>query len=237
MNERVELLKQRFDIITQNAEKAALEANRKIEDIKIIAVSKIQKSYHVADAVEAGLKYFGENYVAELREKHEQLTETGVSVPEWHFIGHLQSNKVKYIAEFITMIHSVDSLKLAEEIDKRALQHERIIEVLIQINTSGEDSKSGIEPEDAAALAEQILKLKNVKLKGLMTIGTFTEDESLQRAEFTLLRNTLKSINEKLGSDLEELSMGMTGDYAVAISEGATMVRIGTAIFGERIYD
>ncbi|MBE2188099.1 MAG: YggS family pyridoxal phosphate-dependent enzyme [Desulfobulbaceae bacterium] len=237
MNERVELLRQRFDIITQNAEKAALGANRDIGDIKIIAVSKIQKFDHVADAVGAGLKYFGENYVAELREKHVQLTEIGVSVPEWHFIGHLQTNKVKYIAEFITMIHSVDSLKLAEEIDKRAQQHERVIDVLIQINTSGEESKSGIEPEDAPELAEKILKLKNVKLRGLMTIGTFTDDESLQRQEFKLLRNTLNSVNEKLGTDLKELSMGMTGDYAVAISEGATMVRIGTAIFGERHYD
>jgi hypothetical protein len=183
------------------------------------------------------LKYFGENYVTELREKYEQLNAIGVVVPEWHFIGHLQSNKVKYIAEFITMIHSVDSLKLAEEIDKRAQQHGRVIDVLIQINTSGEDSKSGIEPEDATELTEQILNLKNLKLKGLMTIGTFTDDESLQRQEFTLLRNTLNSVNEKLGTDLNELSMGMTGDYPVAISEGATMVRIGTAIFGERHYE
>jgi pyridoxal phosphate enzyme (YggS family) len=135
------------------------------------------------------------------------------------------------------MIHSVDSEKLADEINKRAAQHNRKISVLIQINTSGEESKSGIEPEDAPELAKRLMTMENIELRGLMTIGTFTDDETIQRREFSLLRNTLEKVNTECGLHLTELSMGMTGDFEVAIDEGATMVRIGTAIFGERNYN
>lgn len=237
MNDRVELIRKKYELIKRIGDEAAINCGRKVSDYKIIAVSKVQPSESVKNAVEAGIKYFGENYVNELKDKHDSLQATGVIVPEWHFIGHLQTNKVKYIVDFVTMIHSVDSLKLAEEINKRAQQSNRIIDVLVQINTSGEDSKSGIEPEDASTLASQIILFDNIKLKGLMTIGTFTDDENLQRKEFQLLRNTLAKVNNDLKLDLKELSMGMTGDFDVAISEGATMVRIGTAIFGERHYN
>lgn len=234
---RVEELKARYERIYEKALKAAQKANRDIDSFKIIAVSKTQSADYLADAVSAGIKYFGENYVNELKEKHEILENAGIIVPEWHFIGHLQSNKVKYIAGFVTMIHSVDSEKLADEINKRASQHNRKISVLIQINTSGEESKSGIEPEDAPKLAKRLLTMENIELRGLMTIGTFTDDETIQRREFSLLRNTLEKVNTECGIHLKELSMGMTGDYEVAIDEGATMVRIGTAIFGERNYN
>ncbi len=233
---RIEQLKARYDTIYERALKAAQKAQRDIDSFKIIAVSKTQTADYVADAVSAGIKYFAENYVNELDDKQEILRNAGIIVPEWHFIGHLQSNKVKYIAGFITMIHSVDSKKLADEINKRAEQNNRKINVLIQINTSGEESKSGIEPKDAPELAKSFLNLKNIELKGFMTIGTFTDDETIQRREFSLLRNTLETVNKVYGIELRELSMGMTGDYEVAIDEGATMVRIGTAIFGERHY-
>jgi len=234
---RVEELKARYDFIYQKVLKAAEKANRNKDEIKIIAVSKTQAADYVADAIAAGIKFYGENYVNEIKDKEEILRNSGIIVPEWHFIGHLQSNKVKYIAGFITMIHSVDSEKLAEEINKRAEQYNRKIDVLIQVNTSGEESKSGIEPEDAPDLAKSLLQMKNIELKGLMTIGTFTDDETIQRREFSLLRNTLENVNKSCRLELKELSMGMTGDYEIAIDEGATMVRIGTAIFGERYYN
>lgn len=234
---RVEELKARYERIYEKALKAAQKAYRDIDSLKIIAVSKTQSADYLADAVSAGIKYFGENYVNELKDKQEILENAGIVVPEWHFIGHLQSNKVKYIAGFVTMIHSVDSEKLADEINKRAAQHNRKISVLIQINTSGEESKSGIEPEDAPELAKRLMTMENIELRGLMTIGTFTDDETIQRCEFSLLRNTLEKVNTECGLHLTELSMGMTGDFEVAINEGATMVRIGTAIFGERNYN
>lgn len=229
-------IREHFDEVYYKAEKAAIKAGRNINDIKIIAVSKTQPAKVLEAAAEAGLKYFGENYVQELTDKYDILSNRGLNNIEWHFIGHLQTNKVRFLSHFIDYIHSVDSYKLAEEISKRAGYAEKTNNILVQINTSNELSKSGCDPEDAPALINDILKLPNINVKGLMTIGTFTDDEKLQRTEFSLLRKTLNEVNEELGTDFKELSMGMTGDYEIAIDEGATMVRIGTAIFGSRIY-
>jgi pyridoxal phosphate enzyme (YggS family) len=236
-NPDIELLKERLKRIRGNAAEAAVKAGRNPEDVKIIAVSKMHDVDLIFDAIEAGWKVFGENYVQEIRDKHQIFIDEGRIQPEWHFIGHLQSNKVKYLSPFINYIHSVDSLKLAEEISSRALQNNRIQDILIQLNTSCEESKSGCEPEETIEIISKTLELPNIIVHGLMTIGTFTDDESLQRKEFSLLRNMLEKVNKELKLNLKELSMGMTGDYDVAIDEGATMVRVGTAIFGPRSYN
>lgn len=231
-----QIIRERFQQISERVNNALLRAGRKENDAKIIAVSKTHPFELVLEAYNAGIRVFGENYVQEIKDKHQDFESASLEQPEWHFIGHLQSNKVKYISPFVDLIHSCDSFKLAEEIDKRAAQNNRIQKILLQINTSGEYSKSGCEPDEAVFVANNIIKLKNIELLGLMTIGTFTDDESVQRKEFSMLRNKLEVINKSLGLNLKELSMGMTGDYETAIDEGATMVRIGTALFGPRDY-
>lgn len=231
-----ENIKQNISLIKSNIEQVAKKFSRNAEKIKIIAVSKTQSIEAISAAFYAGATIFGENYVQELVEKQSLLSAKGI-LPEWHFIGHLQTNKVKYIAPFISLIHSVDSEKLAYEISRQAEKHNRIIEILLQINTSGESSKFGCEPVEAIYLAEKVCSLPNINLTGLMTIGTFSDDEAIIRKEFRLLRSKLEEINDKLGLHLNELSMGMSHDYQIAIEEGATMVRIGTAIFGERHYN
>lgn len=231
-----ENIKQNISLIKSNIEQVAKKFSRNAEKIKIIAVSKTQSIEAISAAFYAGATIFGENYVQELVEKQSQLSSQGI-FPEWHFIGHLQTNKVKYIAPFVSLIHSVDSEKLASEISRQAEKNNRTIDFLLQINTSGEISKFGCEPDEAITLAEKVSSLPNVKLKGLMTIGTFSDDEAIIRKEFRLLRSKLEEINYKLGLNLNELSMGMSHDYEIAIEEGATMVRIGTAIFGERQYN
>ncbi|HOK15460.1 MAG TPA: YggS family pyridoxal phosphate-dependent enzyme, partial [Candidatus Kapabacteria bacterium] len=210
-----ENIKQNIYQIKSNIEQAAKKFSRNFENIKIIAVSKTHPVEAISAAYYAGATIFGENYVQELVEKQTKLYEQGI-MPEWHFIGHLQTNKVKYIAPFISLIHSVDSEKLALEISRQAEKHNRTIDILLQINTSGEISKFGCEPDDAVSLAEKVLELPNIKLKGLMTIGTFSDDETIIRKEFRLLRSKLEEINKKLGLNLTELSMGMSHDYEIA---------------------
>lgn len=229
-------LKSRIEEIKIEVKEAAEINGRKFEDIKIIAVSKTHPIEYIYDAMEAGIMIFGENYAKELEEKHGIIATKGMKQPEWHFIGGLQKSNVKYIAPFVDMIHSVDSEKLLNEVDKRAKESDRIIDILLQINTSGEESKSGCEPDDIFQLVENTFSLKNVSLKGLMTIGTFTDDDEIRIREFSLLRESLRKINDKYSLNLKELSMGMSADYALAIREGATMVRIGTTIFGHRTY-
>ncbi len=231
-----EIIKQNFLNIKSIIEQTSKKFSKNPEDIKIIAVSKTHRIDAISAAYSAGARIFGENYVQELVEKQSQLSEKGI-LPEWHFIGHLQTNKVKYIAPFISLIHSVDSEKLASEIARQAEKHNRTIDILLQINTSGEISKFGCEPDEAVSLAEKVLGLPNIKLKGLMTIGTFSNNGTVIRKEFRLLKSILEEINNKLGLNLAELSMGMSHDYEIAIEEGSTMVRIGTAIFGERYYN
>jgi hypothetical protein len=232
----IEMLRDNWTIVKSKAEKAALSCNRSPEDIKIIAVSKTKPVNMVYAAMEAGINTFGENYAQELQSKYLDFEKNKFKQPEWHFIGTLQRNNAKYITPFVSMIHSVDSGKLAEEINKRATDSNRIIDCLLQVNTSGEYSKSGEDPEQMLILARDVQRHQNLNIRGLMTIGSFTDDEIIIRKEFTILRDCLNLINTKLGLDWKELSMGMTHDYDIAIEEGATIVRVGTGIFGKRIY-
>ncbi|NBL64267.1 YggS family pyridoxal phosphate-dependent enzyme [Flavobacterium sp. NST-5] len=201
------------------------------ENVTLVAVSKTKPVSDLMEAYEAGQRIFGENYVQELVEKHEQLPQD----IEWHFIGHLQSRKVKQIAPFVSLIHGVDSLKLLEEINKQALKNNRSIDCLLQIHIAEEDTKFGLDEVELNDLldSETFKNLKNIKIKGLMGMATFTENQDQIKKEFL----HLKSIFDKLqtpNSKLTTLSMGMSGDYKLAIECGSTMVRIGSSIFGTR---
>lgn len=205
---------------------------RDFNEITLVAVSKTFPEEDISFVYDCGHNDFGENKVQELKSKYDNLQDKNIN---WHLIGHLQKNKVKYIAGFVHLIHSVDSLKLAEVINEQAVKHNRIIDILIQVNTSNEDQKSGIEPEDAKNLCQEISKLKNVRLKGLMTIGMFTDDEEIIRENFRCLKSLYDEL-KYIHSTFEYLSMGMTSDYKIAIEEGSNMLRIGSAIFGYRNY-
>lgn len=198
-----------------------------------MTVSKTIAPDVVREVIEAGVTILGENYVQEARDKFKALVQYPVS---WHFIGHLQSNKAKYAVRLFDLIHSVDSLKLARELDKQAAKVDKIQQILVQVNISAEDTKSGISPDEAPRLIEEIGRLKNLAVKGLMTMPPyFYQPEKVQPffADLRKLRDQIKEQSPRNVS-LDELSMGMTGDFEVAIKEGATLVRIGTAIFGER---
>lgn len=211
---------------------------RKENSVKIVAVSKTHPIEYILWGIEAGIEIFGENYVQELKSKYQYFLDNNLTAPEFHFIGHLQTNKVKYIASFITMIHSVDSVKLAKEIDRRASDNNRIIDILVQVNTSGERSKFGCKPEELEFILNEIKNFENINIKGLMTIGSFSGDENIYRAEFRLLKQLRDDMQNKFSSlKLEHLSMGMSHDFIAAIEEGATIVRIGTNIFGLRNYN
>ncbi len=227
-----EYLKLNYEELIQDIRNVCELNGKNFDDITLVAVSKTFPESDIAFVNNLGHLNFGENKVQELKSKYENLKDTNI---KWHLVGHLQTNKVKYIAGFVHLIHSVDSLRLAESINEHALKHNRIIDILIQVNTSNEDQKSGVEPLEAAALCEEVSKLGNVRMKGLMTIGMFTDDEKIIRENFSLLRNLY---NELKGShnSFEYLSMGMTSDYRIAIEEGANMLRIGSAIFGNRNY-
>ena len=210
--------------------------SNKRENVKVLSVSKSHPVVALCNAYESGLRIFGENYVQEMVEKYETVSEEMKNNIEWHFIGHLQSNKVKYIAPFVNCIHSVYKLKLAKEIDKRAKENNRTIDVLLQVNTSGEDSKSGCKPKEADEIIKSSLELENIRFIGLMTISGLESTDEERKEEFRVLRKLRNEIEENLSVELPELSMGMTSDYHEAIEEGATMIRIGTAIFGKRVY-
>ncbi len=229
-------LRSRYDAISRSVADAALAAQRSPSAVRVIAVSKTQPIEVMQAALEAGLPAFGENYAQELKDKGSALPQNSA---EWHFIGHLQTNKVKMIAPFVTCIHSVDSERLAKEIAKSALNLGRTIDVLLQVNTSGEASKSGCEPHETYDLAEAALQLPNIRVRGLMTIAAFSDDAEFVRPMFRLLRSLRYELRLKFPEAaqqgaFDELSMGMSGDYEAAIQEGATMVRVGTAIFGAR---
>lgn len=235
------ILLENYNSIKQKISATAKKYNKNIDDIKILSVSKTHDAKVLLQAMSVGIITFAENYAQEFRDKNKKIIELLSNFepklnfsPDFHFIGHLQSNKVKYVAPFVSTIHTVDSIKLAQEINSQAEKNNRTINILLQINTSGQKNKSGTTPESAIALAEDTLTLNNINLIGLMTIGTFSDDEVLIRREFSILRETLKTINSELKINLKELSMGMSHDYEIAISEGATILRIGTAIFGAR---
>ncbi|MFO7525886.1 MAG: YggS family pyridoxal phosphate-dependent enzyme [Ignavibacteriaceae bacterium] len=208
-------------------------SGRNVDEIKLIAVSKYFGTETIEEAILAGLKDFGENKAQELNLKFEKL---GDKVT-WHFIGTLQKNKVKYAVKSAEFIHSVDSVELADEINSRAGKLNKVQKILLEVNTSAEESKSGlIDETDVHKLAEHCLNNGNLKLIGLMTMAPFTDDEKAIRNSFKSLRKMKEELNKKGFIQLTELSMGMTNDYEIAVEEGATMLRIGSAIFGDRDY-
>jgi len=196
-------------------------------EVKLVAVSKTKPISDILKAYDSGQRIFGENKVQELTEKHTKLPKD----IKWHMIGHLQTNKVKYIAPFVNLIHALDSEKLLKEIDKRAKQHDRKIDCLLQVHIAKEEHKFGIVPSEVSEFIENSEKYKNVNIIGLMGMATFTSDKVQIESEFTEL-NTLFSNFDKL----KVLSMGMSGDYKIAIESGSTMVRVGSTIFGNRNY-
>ena len=225
-------LKNRLENVNDRIYKAALKCGRDPENIHLVAVSKTIPANRVKEAIELGVTILGENYVQEARDKFNVLGTYPVS---WHFIGHLQTNKAKYAVRLFDLIHSVDTLKLARELDKQAKKVNKFQDILIQINVSKEPSKSGSDIENAANLIKDIVHLENLSLKGFMAMPPFFKNPEKARPYFIALRNLRDQIQKTLpGVALDELSMGMTGDFEVAIEEGATFVRIGTAIFGER---
>jgi pyridoxal phosphate enzyme (YggS family) len=219
--------------IEKRIEERAKACGRDPESIRLIAVSKTVAAGRVKEAIAAGVTDLGENYIQEARNKFNTLAAYPVS---WHFIGHLQTNKAKYAVRIFDLIHSVDSLKLARELNKQSEKVNKTQEILIQVNVGKEQSKSGIDIEDTVDLIKGIGHLKNLSLKGLMAMPPFFDNPEKARPYFSLLRRLRNQITDENlpGVRLDELSMGMTGDFEVAIEEGATMLRIGTAIFGER---
>jgi pyridoxal phosphate enzyme (YggS family) len=205
---------------------------------KLVAVSKTKPAEMIQEAYDSGWRRFGENKVQEMVEKHETLPKD----IEWHLIGHLQSNKVKYIAPFVSLIHGVDKAKLLKEINKQAAKHERVVNCLLQLHIAQEDTKFGLSFDEAKEIlaSDEFAQMKNVCVVGVMGMATFTEDETQIRNEFRSLKtfsDEIKSEFDHLPNvDLQEISMGMSGDYEIAVEEGSTMVRVGSAIFGARNY-
>lgn len=203
------------------------------EGVTLVAVSKTKPNSDILEAYEAGQRVFGENKVQEMTQKWEELPKD----IEWHMIGHVQRNKVKYMAEFVSLIHGVDSLKLLKEIDKQADKYNRVIPCLLQMHIAEEDTKFGLDNTELEALlqSEEFKAMKNIKIVGLMGMATFTSDENQVRKEFAHLKSIFNELQQKL-PEISILSMGMSGDYQLAIKEGSTMVRIGSSIFGVRNY-
>ena len=205
------------------------------EHVTLVAVSKTHPNEAIEEAYATGQRVFGENKVQEMTAKYEQLPKD----IEWHLIGHLQTNKVKYMASFVAMIHAVDSLKLLNEINKRASQHDRTIDVLLQMHIAQESSKFGMDREELDALlaSEEYQSMQNVRVRGLMGMATFTDNEAQVRSEFQFLAGIFKELKDNWkDNSFDTLSMGMSGDYELAIEEGSTMVRVGSSIFGQRNY-
>ena len=211
---------------------AARSAGRDVDEIRLVAISKTVGPERVREAYAAGQRLFGENRAQELLSKTAALGDLAI---DWHFVGHLQKNKVRHVVALAALIHSVDSLDLARRIDERAAPGPPQ-PVLVQVNVSGEESKSGVAPERLTELLDGLVPLANLSVEGLMTIGPLTTDAAAIRTAFRSLRRALEQqrARGRPGAPLRELSMGMSGDFETAIEEGATLVRIGTAIFGER---
>ncbi|MCK9279469.1 MAG: YggS family pyridoxal phosphate-dependent enzyme [Melioribacteraceae bacterium] len=227
------MITKNLHIVEERILKACLKVSRQRSEISLIAVSKTQPIEAIEEVYKTGLTHFGENKAQELRDKNLIIKHD----LQWHFIGHLQTNKVKYIIDSAEYIHSIDSLKLSEEINKKAANIGKVQKILFEIKTSNEESKFGIQNEnDFFELIEQVSILKNIKAVGLMTMAPYTNDENVIRECFRELR-LLRDKAQNKGYGLTELSMGMTNDYEIAIEEGATMIRIGTALFGDRNYN
>ena len=228
------MLAENLQQVNANIEKACAAVSRDPGEVTLVAVSKTKPVSMLQEAYDAGARVFGENKVQELCDKMEQLP----SDIRWHMIGHLQRNKVKYIVGKVALIHSVDTYRLAEEINIQAKKRGIIVPILVEVNIAGEETKFGTTAEDAMLLVEEISKLENVRIRGLMTIAPFVENPEDNRLYFRKIKQLSVDITNKNidNVSMEILSMGMTGDYEVAIEEGATMVRVGTGIFGARNY-
>ena len=229
-----ENIKDNLKNVYENIERACKRCNRDPREVTLISVSKTKPNEMLMEAYNAGARVFGENKVQEMTSKHEDLPDD----IRWHMIGHLQRNKVKYLAPYVELIHSVDSYRLAEEISIQAQKNKRIIPILIEVNVADEESKFGVKKDETKLLVREISELPGVKVSGLMTVAPYVENSEENRPYFALLRQISVDIQEKNidNVDMNILSMGMTGDYEVAIEEGATMVRVGTGIFGARNY-
>jgi len=225
-------INENYKRIAEDINSHALKLGRDPSQIKIIAVSKTFSHLDVQEAIDCGISLFGENKVQEAKAKIPLLKGNF----KFHMIGHLQSNKSKDALLLFDLIHSIDKMQTAQKLNEEAKKIGKIQKILIQIKTSNEPTKSGVSPEESIQLAEGILSLKNLQLEGLMCIGPLTDDQSEIRKSFRETAKTLNRINTLLSLDLKELSMGMSGDYSIAIEEGSTMLRIGTAIFGTRSY-
>ncbi|WP_370778180.1 YggS family pyridoxal phosphate-dependent enzyme [Roseburia sp.] len=228
------MLKENLANVEKNIEQACKNAGRSRNEVTLIAVSKTKPVEMLQEIYDENIRDFGENKVQELCSKMEQLP----SDIRWHMIGHLQRNKVKYIVGKVELIHSVDTYRLAEEINIQAKKQNVIVPILVEVNIAHEESKFGISAEDAILLVEEISRLENIRIKGLMTIAPYVENPEDNRLYFRKIKQLSVDITNKNidNVSMEILSMGMTGDYMVAIEEGATMVRVGTGIFGERNY-
>ena len=220
--------------VQQKIDEACERSGRDPKEVTLIAVSKTKPIEMIEEAIDAGKTQFGENKAQEMKEKYEALPKN----LEWHFIGHLQTNKVKYVVGRASLIHSVDSIHLAEAIEKECEKKDVHVDILVEVNVAGEDSKFGIKPEETEDLIRQIAKLPRVHVRGLMTIAPFVENPEENRPIFQDLHKLLVDISAKNidNIDMNVLSMGMTNDYEIAVEEGATHVRVGTGIFGERNY-
>ncbi len=224
------MIENNLKIVIEKIHNSVEKSNRDFNDIRIVAVSKTNPISSILDGLKVGLTDFGENKAVEFRDKSELINDKLI----WHFIGHLQRNKVKYVINSADFIHSVDSIKLAEEINKRAKAIGKVQNVFFEVNTSGEDSKFGLTNyDDLYELVNRSEELSSIKVCGLMTMASFTSNDYELRKSFSELREMRDKIKNRIKS-ISELSMGMTNDYNIAIEEGATMLRIGTAIFGKR---
>ena len=223
IRENLKILKERID-------KAAKRLGRNTEDIKLVAVTKFVDIPRIEEAIREGVTAIGENRVQEAKEKSPLIDRV-----EWHMVGHLQTNKVKDAVRIFDFIHSIDSLKLAEKINEESKKINKIIKGLVQVNISGEQTKFGLKKEEINVLLDGVENMTNLKIEGLMTIAPLCDDESLIRQCFRNLKLISENIDNKFkNAKMNYLSMGMTGDFEIAISEGANIIRIGTAIFGER---
>ncbi|MCR4803878.1 MAG: YggS family pyridoxal phosphate-dependent enzyme [Lachnospiraceae bacterium] len=229
------MIKENLKIVEENIEAACKRAGRNRDEVTLIAVSKTKPVEMLREAIEYGMVDFGENKVQEMCDKIDVIPEK----LNWHMIGHLQRNKVKYIVDKSYLIHSVDSLRLAEQINAEAQKKNVACDILLEVNIANEESKFGLSSEEVPELLSKIKTMKNVRVKGLMTIAPFVDNPEDNREHFRNLHKLFIDMREQTSDNIsmEVLSMGMTGDYEVAIEEGATMVRVGTGIFGARNYN
>ncbi len=228
------MITENISCVKQNIENALKRSGREMDAAKLIAVSKTKPLSMLQEAYDAGMRDFGENKVQELVDKYEKMP----TDCRFHMIGHLQRNKVKYIVDKVYLIHSVDSYRLAEEISKEACKKNVTVNILLEVNVAGEESKFGVSPDEVFELAEKIAPLPGVFVKGLMTIAPYVENSEENRPYFVKLRQLSVDMMRKNidNISMDILSMGMTGDYVTAVEEGATYVRVGTGVFGERDY-